>query len=90
MTRDEIIAKMAKNAAITKKAAGTAFGTFIDTVAAALKKGDRVPIIGFGTFAVRRVKARKGRNPKTGKPITIPARKRPVFKAGKGLKDAVR
>ncbi len=89
MTKDEIIAKMAKNADVSKKAAGTAFSTFIGSITAALKKGDRVGIVGFGTFAVRRVKARKGRNPKTGKPISIPARKRPVFKAGKGLKDAV-
>lgn len=90
MTKDEIVAKMAKNAAISKKAATTAFGTFIDSVAAALKKNDRVQIVGFGTFAVRRSKARTGRNPKTGKALTIPARKRPVFKAGKGLKDAVK
>jgi DNA-binding protein HU-beta len=90
MTKDEIIAKMAKEAEISKKAAGTAFGTFIDSIAGALKKNDRVAIVGFGTFAVRRSKARQGRNPKTGKAITIPARKRPVFKAGKGLKDAVK
>jgi DNA-binding protein HU-beta len=90
MTKNEIIAKIAKNSAITKKAAASAFGTFIDSIGAALKKNDRVQIVGFGTFSVRRSKARTGRNPKTGKPISIPARKRPVFKAGKALKDAVR
>jgi DNA-binding protein HU-beta len=90
MTRDEIIAKMAKNAEIPKKAATSAFATFIDSVSGALKKNDRVQIIGFGTFSVRRSKARAGRNPKTGKAITIPARKRPVFKAGKALKDIVK
>jgi len=90
MTKDEIIAKMAKEAEISKKAAASAFGTFIDSISGALKKNDRVAIVGFGTFGVRRSKARQGRNPKTGKPITIPARKRPVFKAGKGLKDAVK
>lgn len=90
MTKEEIIARMAKNAAISKKAAASAFTTFIDSVAAALKKNDRVQIVGFGTFAVRKVKARTGRNPQTGKTITIPARKRPVFRPGKGLKDAIR
>lgn len=90
MTKDEIIVKMAKNAAISKKAATTAFNTYIESVTATLKKKGSVPIIGFGTFAVRKSKARTGRNPKTGKPINIPARWRPVFKAGKGLKDAVK
>ena len=90
MSKDEIIAKMAKNAEISKKAATTAFGTFIDSIGASLKKNDRVQIIGFGTFLVRRAKARSGRNPKTGKAITIPARKRPIFKAGKALKDMVK
>jgi DNA-binding protein HU-beta len=89
MTKDDIIVKIAKDAKLSKKAAGTAFGSFIGAITAALKKNDRVPIVGFGTFAVRKVKARTGRNPKTGKAITISARKRPVFKAGKSLKDAV-
>lgn len=89
MTKDDIVVKIAKEAKLSKKAAGTAFGAFIDAITVALKKNDRVPIVGFGTFAVRKVKARTGRNPKTGKTIQIPARKRPVFKAGKSLKDAV-
>jgi DNA-binding protein HU-beta len=89
MTKDDIIVKIAKDAKLSKKAAGTAFGSFIAAITAALKKNDRVPIVGFGTFAVRKVKARTGRNPKTGKTIQIAARKRPVFKAGKSLKDAV-
>jgi DNA-binding protein HU-beta len=90
MTKDEIVAKIAKNADIPKKAAASAFSTFIDSIGASLKKGDRVQIVGFGTFSVRRSKARTGHNPKTGKPITIPARKRPVFKAGKALKDMIK
>ena len=90
MTRDEIVAKIAKNADVPKKAALTAFGTMIESITMALKKNDRVQIVGFGTFSVRKSKARTGRNPKTGKAITIPARKRPVFKAGKALKDAVK
>jgi len=89
MTKDDIIVKIAKDAKLSKKAAGTAFGSFIGAITAALKQHDRVPIVGFGTFAVRKVKARTGRNPKTGKAIQISARKRPVFKAGKSLKDAV-
>ena len=90
MTRDDIVAKIAKNAEISKVASLTAFKTFTESIEAALKKGDRVPIVGFGTFMVRKSKARIGRNPKTGKELKIPARKRPVFKAGKSLKDAVK
>ena len=90
MTRDEIIAKISKNADIPKKAATAALSTYIDSVTAALKKKDTVQLVGFGTFLVRRSKARTGRNPKTGAVLKIPARNRPVFKAGKALKDAVK
>ena len=89
MTREQIIARIAKEAAISKKAAGISFSTVLQSVTAELKKGGKVPLVGFGTFAVRKVKAREGRNPKTGEVIRIPACKRPVFKAGKILKDAV-
>lgn len=89
MTKAEMIEKIAKNASITKKAAGVAVNTMIDEITKALKKGNRVPLVGFGTFMVRRTKARKGRNPRTGEEIKIKARKRPVFKAGKALRDAV-
>jgi DNA-binding protein HU-beta len=90
MTRDEIVARIAKNANLSSKDSMSAFKTVIDSIGTALKKNDKVQIVGFGTFSVRRSKARTGRNPKTGKPLTIPARKRPVFKAGKSLKDLVK
>lgn len=89
MTKAELIEKIAKNASVTKKAAGAAVNTMIDEVTRALKKGQRVPLVGFGTFMVRRTKARKGRNPRTGEEIRIKARKRPVFKAGKALREAI-
>jgi len=89
MTRDQIIGRIAKEAEISKKAAGISFNAVLQSITGELKKGGRVPLVGFGTFAVRKVKAREGRNPKTGEAIRIPAGKRPVFKAGKSLKDAV-
>jgi DNA-binding protein HU-beta len=90
MTKEQIVARIAKEASISKKAAAASLNTFVGAVTAELKKGRRVPLVGFGTFMVRRVKARMGRNPQTGKEIKIPAGKRAVFKAGKALKDAVR
>ena len=89
MTKAELIDRIAKNASITKKASGIAVNTMIDEITKALKKGQRVPLVGFGTFMVRRTKARKGRNPRTGEEIRIKARKRPVFKPGKALRSAV-
>jgi DNA-binding protein HU-beta len=89
MTKAELIERIAKKASITKKASGTAVNTMIEEITKALKKGDRVPLVGFGTFMIRRTKARKGRNPRTGEEIKIKARKRPVFKAGKALREAV-
>lgn len=90
MTRDDLVARIAREADISKKAATIALNTFLDSVTTALKKGDRVPLVGFGTFMVRRSAARSGRNPRTGAALRIPARRRPVFKAGKALKDALR
>jgi DNA-binding protein HU-beta len=89
MTREQIIVRIARQAAISKKAAGISLSTVLESITAELKKGGRVPLVGFGTFAVRKVRAREGRNPKTGEAIRIPAARRPVFKAGKILKDAV-
>lgn len=89
MTKAELIDKIASDAKITKKAAATAVGTMVGEITKALKKGQRVPLVGFGTFMVRRTKARKGRNPRTGEEIKIKAGKRPVFKPGKALRDAV-
>jgi DNA-binding protein HU-beta len=90
MSRDELIAKIAKDAEITKKAAGAALNAFIEGVMGALEKGDKVSLVGFGTYSVTKRAKRKGINPQTKKAITIPARKVPVFRAGKKLKDAVK
>ena len=89
MTKAEIIGKMAAGAKISKAAAGKALDAFIDGVKASLKKEERVTLVGFGTFSVSKRKARKGRNPRTGKEIKIPARKVPKFAPGKAFKDAV-
>jgi len=74
----------------TKKAAAEAVDIILDSIAGALKKGDSVSIAGFGTFKISQRKARTGRNPRTGEAIQIAARKAPVFKAGSGLKNAVK
>ena len=74
---------------MNKKNSEAALNALISTVQEALKKGDKVVLVGFGTFEVRERAARKGRNPQTKEEITIPASKAPVFKAGKGLKDIV-
>jgi len=89
MTKAELIGKMAAGAKISKAAAGKALDAFVDGVKASLKKEERVTLVGFGTFAVSKRKARKGRNPRTGKEIKIPARKVPKFTPGKAFKDAV-
>ena len=90
MTKTELIDTMAKEAKVTKAAAAKALDSFVDGVKKALKKGDRVALIGFGTFSVTQRKARKGRNPQTGAEIKIPARKAPKFSAGSALKKAVK
>jgi len=90
MSREELIAKIAEQAEISKKAAGIALNAVLEGITAALEKGDKVTLVGFGTFAVSQRKERKGVNPQTKKPIKIPARKVPVFKAGKKLKEAVK
>ena len=90
MTKVELVDKMAKDAKVTKTAAGKALDSLVDGVKKALKKGDKVTLIGFGTFSVTQRKARKGRNPQTGKEIKIAARKAPKFSAGKALKTAVK
>lgn len=90
MNKADLVAKVAKKAGLTKKAAEEAVNAFIGSVEEALKKGDKVQLIGFGTFEVRSRKARTGRNPrKPGEVIKIKAAKAPAFKAGKALKDAV-
>ena len=90
MNKTELIAIMAEKADITKKDAEKALAAFIDTVADALKKDDKIQLVGFGTFETRARAARTGINPQTGKKIEIAASKNPVFKAGKALKDAIK
>lgn len=85
MNKSQLIEKIAAGADISKAAAGRA----LDAVTESLKEGDDVALVGFGTFAVKERAARTGRNPQTGKEITIAAAKVPSFRAGKALKDAV-
>lgn len=89
MNKTELIASVAEKAGMTKKDAEKAINALFSSVEDSLAKDDKVQIIGFGTFEVKSREERKGRNPQTGKEITIPASKTPVFKAGKGLKDVV-
>ena len=89
MNKTELITAVAQEAEMTKKDAEKAVKAVIDVVSGALAKGEKVQLIGFGTFEVKARAARSGRNPQTGEPIKIPASKNPVFKAGKALKDAV-
>lgn len=89
MNKAELIANVAATADLSKKDAEKAINAFIENVEGALKKGDKVQLVGFGTFEVRARAARKGRNPQTNQEITIPASKVPAFKVGKALKDAI-
>ncbi|OJW80262.1 MAG: DNA-binding protein HU [Bacteroidetes bacterium 46-16] len=82
MNKAELIDQIAKNAGLTKSQANDALDSFTDSVVAALKKGDKVTLVGFGTFSVTERSARNGRNPQTGETIKIKARKTPKFKAG--------
>jgi DNA-binding protein HU-beta len=90
MTKAELVQRIAKDAKISKQAAETALDSFMTSVRDALRKGKRVSLVGFGTFAVGRRAARNGRNPQTGETIKIKATRVPKFKAGKVLKDVVR
>ncbi|MHB8880297.1 MAG: HU family DNA-binding protein [Thermodesulfovibrionales bacterium] len=90
MTKVELIEKMAKDADISKAAADKALNSFIDGIKKALKKGNKVTLVGFGTFSVGKRAARTGRNPQTGAVLKIKASKAPKFKAGKGFKDAIK
>ncbi|MDF2783876.1 MAG: transcriptional regulator subunit alpha [Pantoea eucrina] len=89
MNKSQLIDKIAAEADISKAAAGRVLEAFTESVSDALKSGDEVALVGFGTFSVRERAERAGRNPQTGKEITIPAGKVPGFRAGKALKDAV-
>jgi DNA-binding protein HU-beta len=90
MTKAQIIDGVASGANISKTAAANAIDSFIKAVTKALKRGERVTLVGFGTFSVTKRKARRGRNPKTGAEIKIPASKAPKFTAGKALKSAIK
>ncbi len=89
MNKAELTAAIVKQTGFTKKDAEKALSAVTDVIAAALKEGDKVQIVGFGSFEVRNRPARVARNPRTGEQIKIAASKAPVFKAGKGLKDSV-
>jgi DNA-binding protein HU-beta len=89
MNKTELIAAMAENSGLSKKDSEAALKAFIEAVSEALKKDDKVQIVGFGTFEVAKRAAREGRNPQTGKAMKIKASKSPKFKAGKALKDAL-
>lgn len=86
----ELIAAVAEKAGITKKAAGEAVDAVLSTISEAMAAGDKVTLIGFGTFEVRERKERKGVNPATKEEIIIPAAKVPAFKAGKALRDQIK
>ena len=89
MNKTELVAAMAEQAGLSKKDAEAALKAFTDVVADELKKGDKIQLVGFGTFEVGERAAREGRNPQTGETMTIAACKAPKFKAGKALKDAI-
>ncbi|MZP29302.1 integration host factor subunit alpha [Heliobacterium undosum] len=89
MNKTELVSAVAEKAQLTKKDAEKAVNAFFTVVEEALKAGDKVQLVGFGTFEIRERKARTGRNPQTGETITIEASKTPAFKAGKSLRDAV-
>ena len=89
MNKSELIDAVAESADLSKASAGRAVDAFVEAVTGALKDGEQVALVGFGTFSVKERAARTGRNPQTGEPIQIKAATIPSFKAGKGLKDAV-
>ncbi|MGI6621011.1 MAG: HU family DNA-binding protein [Bacillota bacterium] len=90
MNKSELIGAVAQKAGLTKKDTEKVINSFIEVVQEALATGDTVGILGFGTFLARERPAREGRNPRTGEPIQIPAAKVPVFRPGRGLRDAVK
>ncbi|MFY9313513.1 MAG: HU family DNA-binding protein [Tepidanaerobacteraceae bacterium] len=89
MNKTELISVMAEKSGLTKKDSEKALNSFIEAVEEALVKGEKVQLVGFGTFEVRERSARKGRNPQTGEEIDIPAASVPAFKAGKALRESI-
>lgn len=90
MTKTDLVSAVAEKTGVTKKDAGAVLDALIDEIIGAVKKGDRVQLVGFGTFELRERAARTGLNPQTKEQIEIPASKAPAFKAGKAFKDAVK
>ncbi len=90
MNKAELIHKIAKDSKITKAQANRAIDSFIEGITRSLKRGEKTSLVGFGTWSISRRKARTGRNPQTGEPIKIPAKKVVKFTAGKWLKDYIR
>ena len=89
MNKTELIAAVAEKTDLSKKDADAAVSAVLGAITDALKAGDKIQLVGFGTFEVRNRAAQQGRNPRTGETMTVPASKVPAFKAGKALKDAV-
>lgn len=89
MNKSELVSAIADHAELTKTQAAAVVDAFTSTITKALKKGDTVTLVGFGTFSVRKRAAREARNPRTGETIKLKASKAPVFKAGKAFKDAM-
>lgn len=90
MNKNELVDIVCEKLEISRKEAECVFDTFLDTIIETLGTGEKVVISGFGTFEVRNRVERTGRNPRTGEDMTIPGQKSPAFKAGKGMKDAVK
>ena len=90
MNKTELTAAMAETSGLSKKDCEAALAAFTGAVETAMKSGDKVQMVGFGSFEVKKRPARVSRNPRTGEPMTYPACKEPVFKPGKALKDAIR
>ena len=90
MNREELVAEIAKSAKVSKKDAAAVLTATIETIEKTVKKGDKVTLVGFGTFERRQRAARTGRNPQTGKEIKIAAKKVPAFSAGKAFKELVK
>ena len=89
MNKSDLVSAIAANANVSKRVAEETLNATVAAITASLKKGEKVQLVGFGSFEVRKRAARKGRNPQTGEEIKIAASKTPVFKAGKALKDTV-
>ena len=89
MNKSDLVSSIAEKSDISKKDVEKALNAFVETVEETLQKGEKIQLVGFGSFEVKERAERKGRNPKTREEITIPASKAPVFKVGKSLKDAV-